>query len=102
MRKTPLKRVSDKQLEKNEQWRRIRLIKIVETHNTCEWCGGKGQNNEFYQLDPHHKLSKGRGGKNTLENCALLHRVCHDKVQLLNIDLFEFPNKKTWEAKNGS
>jgi 5-methylcytosine-specific restriction endonuclease McrA len=39
---------------------------------TCQWCERPGGG-----LDPHHRLPRGRGGKDTYDNLVSVHRACH-------------------------
>ena len=51
---------------------RIRNDVILAADGICTWCGVPGGH-----LDPHHRLPRSRGGKDTLECLTPCHRVCH-------------------------
>ncbi len=91
MKKSYIKRVSKKQVEKNKKWREVTDQKAKELNNTCQWCGQYGRRDDPYNpLDGHH-IIKRRYGVDALENCFVVHRImCHpeaDKVEL------EYPDK---------
>jgi 5-methylcytosine-specific restriction endonuclease McrA len=91
MKKTELKRrkrirpISDKQREKNAEWRLAflqKLGKIIDIYgySYCQYCGKKGmlyqgRHEDLSGLDGHH--IDGNRNNNTVENCGILHRKCH-------------------------
>ncbi len=93
MKKTPLKKVSDKTRERNIKWAKIRLEKIQEQikergYAYCEECNMWGyvdlvEGVEFKYLDAHHK--DWRRSNCTKENCKICHRICHERLHLSNI-----------------
>jgi len=88
MKKTPLKRISDKQREKLRIWGEItrqRAFQLQEIYGEiiCEYCGKKGGVGEAGALGGHH-IDKNRNN-NTIENCYLVHYACHGYIHDKNI-----------------
>jgi hypothetical protein len=48
---------------------------------TCECGCGQRANNYTGRLEPHEQLSRGRGGKLSLENSIMVLRSCHRRLQ---------------------
>jgi 5-methylcytosine-specific restriction endonuclease McrA len=46
-------------------------------HQCCDVCGSWKNLN---MLDVHHKKTRGAGGSDTLENCSLVCRKCHNDI----------------------
>lgn len=42
----------------------------------CEQCGRK--RSKKFPIQGHHKIPREQGGEDTIENCELLCRRCHD------------------------
>lgn len=82
-RRTPLRKVSDKQRIKNKLWADITDEKAKELNYICEYCGKKGQrvfSEGWDYLDGHHKIKR-RFNVHTKENCQIVHRInCHTEV----------------------
>lgn len=57
--------------ENNEIWREIKAQAKAERGATCACCGSR------VHLDLHHLKAKRYGGKDTIDNAALLCRPCH-------------------------
>ena len=70
MKRTPLKRISKKQAERNRLFNEAVPVKI----GRCEECG------KFANLDRHHKIHRSQGGKDTPDNIVYLCRICHMKA----------------------
>jgi len=70
MKRTPLKRISKKQAERNRLFNEAVPVKI----GRCEECG------KLANLDRHHKIHRSQGGKDTPDNIAYLCRICHMKA----------------------
>jgi hypothetical protein len=88
VRKTPLKKISDKQRRKLAEWRLIteqRILQLIDIYGypICEYCGGYEGKHEFWRLDGHH--IDGNRNNNTPENCYIVHRICHSKITDNNI-----------------
>ncbi len=47
---------------------------------TCPYCKSKFTLNDNEVLETHHRLSKGKGGKDKNTNVALLHAQCHKPI----------------------
>ena len=100
MRRTPLRKVSHKQAEKNRAWRKITDELCRELGYVCGWCGYKGQRTVPERMDwltGHHIISRARGGIYIKENCYICHITCHQFIHDNNIDVLRFPNKKMFE-----
>lgn len=85
MKRVALKKVSDKQKEKNKLWWKIkgeRIAYLVDKYEycPCEYCkavvGKHGR--------AAHHIDRNRNN-NTKENCYIVHRLCHDHIHLKNI-----------------
>ena len=84
MKKTELRKISQKQRERNKEWAKIRLERIAEQvekkgYAYCEECGlwgyTYGDTENFKYLDGHHR--DGNRRNSTKENCLIIHRICH-------------------------
>ena len=96
MRRTPLRKVSHKQAEKNRAWRGIVDELCRENRYVCQWCGFRGQRTvpeRFDWLTGHHIVSRARGGIYTRENCFLVCQSCHQMITDSNIDVKIYHNK---------
>ena len=88
MKKTPLRKISDKQREKLRLWgeitrQRAGQLQAKYGQAICEYCGKPQQNHEMYVLGGHH-IDKNRNN-NTIENCYLVHNACHLYIHDHNI-----------------
>lgn len=79
MKRTPLRKVSDKQRKKNHEWAEVVKHKKTKIGCKCEVCGVYSDN-----IDGHHIVFRSQGGKNTLENCLLVCCFCHHKIHFGN------------------
>lgn len=87
LKRTPLRKVSKKQAEKNKLWLKIkgeRIAYLVEKYDycPCEYCkavvGKLGR-------AAHHIIRRWRSGTDTPGNCYICHRQCHDYIHLKGI-----------------
>lgn len=103
MKKTPLRRytplksykglnpVSDRQKLINALWREITDQKAKDLNNICQWCHLPGRRDApFNKLIGHH-IIKRRYQLNTYENCFVCHRLCHNFIEINNIDVAKHP-----------
>lgn len=88
MRKTPLKRISEKKREQIKDEYLIRVLLCKRAHGTwvqtsqyggycegiCEECGKPP---DWRGLHPHEEIRRGQGGKLSLENSRMLCMKCH-------------------------
>ena len=83
MRKTPLRKMSERQKARNEEWARVKQARIeylirVYGFPICEWSGERGNLDDpesLHFLDAHH-IDHNRGN-NTFENCYIVKRIYH-------------------------
>lgn len=78
----PLPTVIDKTAKKREAKRTERDIyqQIDDRdHRMCRCCGTKSD------LEHHHRVSRGAGGRTTTDNCLTLCRLCHRLAQTYRI-----------------
>ncbi len=75
MRKTPLRKISDKQKIELAKRRKLKQELIAETGGRCQTCGGTG---DWRGLSLSHKIPLSRGGKTTRENAILECYPCHE------------------------
>ena len=60
------------------EMRRLRAAIVERAAGCCEVCGSP-----FIEADMrlrselHHRKLRSRGGRDTLENCVLVHMICH-------------------------
>jgi len=104
MKRTPLRKVSPKQAEKNRAWRKITDKLCEETGYRCLWCGYRGQRTIPEWLDwltGHHIKKRSRGGSYTKDNCYICHIPCHDEIERENIDVGVYKTRKEWLDRNG-
>ena len=92
MRKTPLRKISEKQKEKLKVWRDVtieRANQLKEKYNVviCEYCGKPAGDSELFTLGGHH-IDRNRR-HNTIENCYLCHYVCHGYIHDHNVLVFQ-------------
>jgi len=83
MKRTAIRRVSDKQKIKNAHWKKVTGERARELGYICQWCGKKGQRidpNGWDYLDGHHIIPR-RYNIHIKENCYIVHRVsCHEQA----------------------
>lgn len=83
MKRSRIKPISDKQREKNAEWRSVTDEKARELDYICQWCGKKGQRIDpeaWDYLDGHHIIPR-RYNIHTKKNCYIVHRVqCHPEA----------------------
>jgi len=89
MKRTPLRKVSQKQAEKNRIWNEITDEVCEKSGYICFYCGKKGQRDNpddpRTYLDGHH-IIKRRFNIHTKENCYPCHRApCHREIEDKNI-----------------
>ena len=103
-KRSPIKPVSDKQMERNRIWKEVSDERAYELNMRCEWCGRYGSrvlDDPWLHLDGHH-IIKRRYRDDTKENCYICHRLpCHREIEDNNINVREYPNKGAWERRNG-
>jgi len=92
-RKTPLNvykglnPVSDRQRAINALWKAITDQKAKDLNYTCQWCHLPGRRDDpFNPLEGHH-IIKRRYNIHTYENCFVCHRLCHNFIEINNIDV---------------
>jgi len=71
-RNTPLK-ARGRQGAERTNWERVKR-QAIKRDKCCQRCG------TTRNLDVHHKLPRGRRGRDELENLVTLCRMCHDWV----------------------
>ena len=99
MKRTRLNPISQKQKDKNAEWKRITDEMCQENQYICRWCGYKGQRTVPERLDwltGHHIVSRARGGIYTRENCFLVCQSCHQFIHDKNVDVSVYKNKGEW------
>lgn len=106
LRKTPLRKTSEKQRAKNAEWNRITDEKCRKLDFVCQWCGKKGHRDkgryeDWFYLTGHHK-KKRRFNVQTKENCYLCHLICHSEIEESSVDVNIFKNREEWEAQRKS
>ncbi len=81
IRRSPMKQVSNKARARHRAWNKIVREAIAEVGGMCQiqspHCQGKADQG-------HHKLPRGRGGKDTRENCVPCCWTCNLYVHLNN------------------
>ena len=90
MKKTPLKRISEKQKAKLNEWAKIvverkNYLTTVYGHPICEYCGKPAGDSELHILGGHH-IDK-RRTNNVIGNCYLCHYVCHGYIHDHNVQV---------------
>jgi len=87
MKRTPLRKISDKQKAKKKKWKEIFFEKLEREGYWCEWCKKYGSPNHPYNpLVPHH-IDHNRNN-NTYENCMRIHLHCHNEHHFTPEDLW--------------
>lgn len=101
-RNKPIKKVSEKQKEKNAHWNKVTDQRCRELEFTCQWCGMCGSRimSGWYFLEGHHIVRRSRGRIDTAENCYPCHGRCHSFITDNNVDINVYRNKKEWEARD--
>ena len=66
-----MKKVSDKQRQKNKEYARTRKLAYERDDGMCVLCGAPA-------TETHHIIFRSRGGTNELKNIACLCRKCHE------------------------
>ena len=56
---------------------RLRAAVEERADGACEFCGDAFGWGMRLQPELHHRKLRSRGGRNTLENCVLVHMLCH-------------------------
>lgn len=84
MKKSWINPISSKQRIRNQEWKEIclekRQLQIEQRgYVYCVLCGLPERSHEMYQVWGHHILPRGKGGKDTAENCELDHWICHSE-----------------------
>ncbi len=79
MKRSPMKRTSSKARARQREWNAIVAARMVEMNGLCEVKWG---NCTKTAEQGHHRLPRGRGGKNTRENCCVSCFNCHLQVHL--------------------
>ena len=74
MKRSPLKRQSIKQAQKERLWNKIKKNRQEEVGDVCELCGKRGT------LEAHHIKPRSKGREDTKENCQILCIECHSKI----------------------
>ena len=76
MKRTPIKKVSDKKRSQLKDEKAVHAKVIERSQGLCERCGCAP---DFRGLSVHHKVFRSHGGKSTLENQVALCGRCHSK-----------------------
>ena len=71
MKKTPLKKISSKQKERNRQLAQIK----PPIDGRCQECG----NVDWRSLAKHHRIRRSQGGSDDVGNLVWLCGKCHSK-----------------------
>jgi hypothetical protein len=110
-RKTALKAhkrlspISPKQAAKNKAWKEVTDEKAEELDYICQWCHQPGQRDNPNRIFPPmayltgHHIKKRRYNDHTKENCYVCHWLCHDFIELWNIDVTEYPDEEVWKNR---
>jgi len=56
----------------------MKQTKFFDLKGKCEYCGEKIVN--IRDAEMHHIIYRSKGGKTTMENAMLVHRICHDRI----------------------
>ncbi len=76
MKRTPLRKVSNKQRQRKRRWNSLVVHLIMDrADGHCEVCGDLP---DFRGLQGHHKIHRSQGGEDTEENCVISCGRCHD------------------------
>lgn len=83
-----LNRMSDKAKEELQFWlkvkaKRVKLLMNRYGYIPCEYCLKPIGAGEIFSPEGHHNNRNRRD--NSPENCRILHRVCNQKIEDLNI-----------------
>lgn len=103
MKRTPLRKKSKKQTEKDKHWKEVTNQKAKDLSFRCQWCGQLGtrvwNENPWQYLSGHHKIKR-RFNIHTYENCYLCHVLpCHHFLETLGVDVREYPTLAVWELR---
>jgi len=74
MKRSPIRKVSDKKAAEKRLEEEIRQHLLEEHGGICQNCGRWPDN---FGLELHHIKFKSRGGQSNLENCVLICKSCH-------------------------
>jgi len=74
MKRTPIRRVSDKQKAELALRRKLKAELIAEFGDDCMHCGGRP---DWRGIQLIHKIPLSRGGKTSRENCRIWCAPCH-------------------------
>ena len=78
IKRTPLRRISLKQLAKQEAWwKLVAYLMVHRAHGKCELC--HKEKSEKVKLDGHHIIKRALGLWQAC-NCIILCRRCHDRL----------------------
>ena len=75
LKQKPINKKSPRQIIIDKIWSGVRQQKILEQGGVCEICG------EYhgFNLIAHHRLRRSYN-QHTIENCAVVCRGCHDRI----------------------
>lgn len=94
MNRPSIRKISPQQAKEYREWTKVkkeRCALLLERYEyiPCEWCKG-----DVRYPDGHHVNHDRRN--NTLENCRVVHRACHRKIEDGNIkDIPSLLDKQT-------
>ena len=78
IKRTPLRRISLKQLAKQDAWwKLVAYLTVHRAQNKCELC--HKEKSEKVKLDGHHIIKRSLMGAWQAWNCIILCRRCHDR-----------------------
>ena len=102
MKRSPLRKISKKQAEKNKLWKLITITKAINLGYICQWCGKKGRfDGSMNSLSGHHIIKRSQGRLDTDENCYVCHWLCHQFIDDNSIDVSKYPSEEVWRALHG-
>jgi 5-methylcytosine-specific restriction endonuclease McrA len=83
MKRTPLKRISAKQMQRNAHLKRRRDYLLEKCHGRCMMCGEIGG---WLGLSLHHKTFRSQMGDDSDDNLILICHKCHSACHGIKIE----------------
>ncbi len=89
MKRTPIRKQSSKARAELQVWLKVKRQRMAQLgekfgYVLCEYCAKPiNSNSELYSAEGHHNDHNRRN--NTFENCRILHRVCNQRIEDLNV-----------------
>ncbi len=77
MRRTPLKKQSKGQAQKQKIWRAVVAACVWRAKGRCEKCGNLP---DWRGLQGHHIMPRSKGGVYAPENCLIVCANCHEAL----------------------